>query len=152
MTGIEEAREALAAVDGAKIRLAARTQWPWRRHALVGALMAVLVAGQAFDQGFRIAVDVAVIGGALAIARHDRKADGMFVNGWRPGWTLLVTLPMIAAMTAAVLFVYRADPVRNGNWTGLWIVTVLAAVGGTLFSYLWQVVYQRELRGAGEEN
>lgn len=145
MTGIEEARTAMAAMDAANARLATRTRWPFWRHAAVGVMTGFLVGMQAFDGPVRIAANASVIIAALALIRRDRKADGMFVNGWRRGPTLWVTLVLLAGAIAALFAMLELKPLEQGQ-IGLYaLIVVGVATWGTALSYVWQSMYQREL-------
>lgn len=142
MTEAEQARAAIAAMNTASARLAARTRWPLWRHAAVGVMMGLLIAAQAFGSPVRIAADAAVIVAALVLVRRDRTVDGMFVNGWRKGRTLAVTLLMIAGVLGALIMVRRLAPFDPVVLAG---IALAVMIWTTALSYLWQAVYQREL-------
>lgn len=144
-----EAREALDAVDGARDRLAQTMHCPPWRHAAFGAVMAGLVAANTVPQPFHAALFVVSMAAALWLMRWDRNRYGTFVNGWRRGRTLPLSLGLFAALLGLVFY---ARHVRSDDgFTVAAMLTILAAfVLGTAMSVIWQKVFIAELRsGAG---
>lgn len=147
MTEVEEARAAMADIRATEQRLSRRMQWPFWRHLAVGLAMGVLMIGQTLDSGVSIFVSFSVLLFALYLKNHDKKRDGMFVSGWAPGRTLWVSFALLALAVAACLYVNlgMAEPQREQP--EFWVLLGAIVVATTALSYVWQLVYVRELRG-----
>lgn len=147
MTDIDEARAAMAEIRATEQRLAQRMEWPFWRHLAVGLAMGVLMIGQTLEGGASAFVSLGVLLFALWLKNHDKKRHGMFVNGWSRGPTLWVSSVLLVAAVAACLYVNigMAEPQREQP--EFWVLLAAVIAGATAASYLWQVVYQRELRG-----
>lgn len=141
-----EARAALAKVSAAQARMAAVVADcpPWR-HAVFGAVFFVLIGSVAISSGVQFAASPVVLLAIVLIVRSDRARMGVFVNGYRRGATLPVSLVMLAAMIGLV---FGAMELRTGGH-GLDAKLVLAAVAfviATSFSIYWQRIYLLELK------
>ncbi|NJC35154.1 hypothetical protein GGR88_002668 [Sphingomonas jejuensis] len=144
MTGIDEARDALAGARGAQRRLATRTRWSIGRHLAAAALMAVAAANLALPPLWQIGTAVLVLLGVALVIRRDRARDGMFVNGYRAGRTLWVIVPTVV-LVLAIGFAGRYLRVEHDMvWAPLLAaaVTLPVALGGSI---LWEYVYREEL-------
>lgn len=140
------AAEALTAAKASRRSFAlAQGHWPWGRHAAFGVLLAGLTAAQAAPTPFNVWADVGLTFVALGIAREDRRRRGVFVNGWRHGRTLWVTLPVVLlAMAAGLLGLWLARE-RGLVWAPVALGAALFPVG-TVASKAWEQVYRRELQ------
>jgi hypothetical protein len=141
-----EARDALAAAEGAQARLATTMHCPPWRHAVFGGLFFALIGSIAVSSAAQFATLPFIVIALIVIMRTDRRRMGLFVNGYRRGATLPVTLGYVAVMTA---FVAAAMALRV-NDAGLLAKFGLAALAfalGLAFSVVWQRVYVRELTG-----
>jgi len=142
-----EAAAALAGVDGARERLAQQigTCPPWR-HAAFGLLMAILVGSPS------VSLQVQWIGLATALALmvliflYDRRRFGVFINGYRRGATLPLTLALAGVMAVLLVASIHAREAGLSPWTKAGI-TALTFAFATVISVAWQRVYLRELRG-----
>ena len=143
-----EARAALTEVEQAKGRLAADYDYPFSRHLVFGALMGVLVASPALGTTRSVIVLPFVMAGVLLVQRWDRARTGTFLNGWRAGPTLPISL--IAVLGTVVLVVIGARYAQQGEtWVPLALALVATAFGVAI-SYAWQRVYLHELRAHGQ--
>jgi hypothetical protein len=145
-----EAREALGAMDGATARFGETFECPPWRHALFGAVMAALVFSVSLSQPLQAGLYVLAMGSLVFIVRSDRRRNGAFVNGWRRGRTLPLTLLVLLFMLGMMLLSMsgRHDPVPSPRAL---IATVLAFAGGVAMSIAWKRIYQRELRARSVE-
>lgn len=147
MTDIDEARAAMAGIRAAEQRLAQRMAWPFWRHLVVGLAMGVLMLGQTLEGGASGLVSLSVMGFVLWLRNDDKKRYGMFVNGWSRGPTLWVSAALMVLAVGACLYVNigMAEPQREQP--AFWMLLAATVAGTTAASYLWQYIYQRDLRG-----
>lgn len=145
MTEVEQAKAAMSALDSVNARLAERTRRPFWRHAVVGAMVAAVVAARELSGGVRLGTYVMIFIALTVIVRHDRRTNGMFVNGWRRGPTKWVTILMLAGSVAALVAMEELKPLTNGNIGLFTLIVAGTMVWVTGLSYLWQTIYQREL-------
>ena len=141
------ASEALSALDAkrdAERSLAAAAHCPPWRHAVFGAIMGTLVASPAVALPYRFGVLAVVLALIPLIVRSDRKRTGMFINGYRRGKTRWVTFAMLAAVLGLYAFSVHAA-LENGDRLTSVLLGLLAAVGASLGSVLWQRVFVREM-------
>lgn len=141
-----EARDALAQVSAARARMTAIVADcpPWR-HAVFGAVSFMLIGSVAISNGVQIAASPVILLAVFLIVRSDRARMGVFVNGYRRGATLPISLAMLAAMIGLV---FGAMELRLGGY-GLVAKILLAALAfviATLFSIYWQRIYLLELQ------
>lgn len=141
----EDARAALESVDDARRELALKaTVCPFWRHAAFAAIVAVAVLGTGFDLLPQIALIVAALVATAWLVADDRRRYGMFINGYRRGRTLPVTLALLAATLGAMAFEYGA------HFAGLSLAIKLGIAGVAFLlalesSYAWHRAYRREL-------
>lgn len=141
-----EARDALAQVSAAQSRTAKVVADcpPWR-HALFGAVMAALLGSVAVSGTAQLAATPFILLAIVLIVRSDRARLGVFVNGYRRGATLPISLAMLVVMVA---FLFGAMELRAGGY-GAGAKFGLAAgsfVSAVLFSVYWQRIFLLELR------
>ena len=142
-----EARAALTEVEQAKGRLAADYDYPFSRHLAFGALMGLLVASPALGTPRSVIVLPFVMLGVILVQRWDRARTGTFLNGWRAGRTLPMSLIAVLANAGLLLI-----GVRYAEQGETWVPVALGVVAtafGVAISYAWQRVYLRELRVQG---
>lgn len=147
MTEIDKARAAMADIRATEQRLSQRMHWPFWRHLAVGSAMGVLMFGQTLGSGASVLVSFGVVLFALYLKNHDKQRDGMFVSGWAPGRTLWVSFTLLALAVTACLYVNlgMAEPQREQPQ--FWMLLAAVVVATTALSYVWQLVYVRELQG-----
>ncbi|PQM28676.1 hypothetical protein CVO77_09585 [Sphingopyxis lindanitolerans] len=144
-----EARAALDSIDAAQRDLALKaTYCPLWRHAAFAAVLTILVLGVGFGLAIQLPSVVLAMAGVAWLVTDDRRRYGVFVNGYRKGATLPVTLALVAVMVATMAAEIHA------RISGLSIVPKLG-IGGIAFvaalgaSIAWSRSYRRELmRGA----
>lgn len=145
-----EARNALAHVSSAQARMAAVVADcpPWR-HALFGALLFVLIGSTAISSTIQFATAPFILLAVYLIVRSDRVRMGVFVNGYRRGATLPLSLAMLAVMAGLV---FGAMELRVGGYgLGAKLALAAAAFGiATWFSVYWQRIYLLELKAGAE--
>lgn len=143
-----EAAAALAGVSGAEQRLADQVgERSPGRHAAFGMVMALLIGGLAFPLPLQTASVAAAMGLVAVIVQYDRRRYGVFINGYRRGRTLPLTLAMLAGML--VLMVAEIYARREGLGDGLKVAIVAAAFAlATAGSVAWKRVFLRELKRA----
>jgi heme/copper-type cytochrome/quinol oxidase subunit 2 len=147
VTDIDEARAAMAEIRATEQRLSQRMQWPFWRHLAAGLAMGVLMLGQTLGSGVSIFVSSSVLLFALYLKNQDKQRDGMFVSGWAPGRTLWISFALLGLAVAACLYVDlgMAEPQREQP--EFWVLLAAMVVATTALSYVWQLVYTRELQG-----
>jgi len=142
-----EAAAALAGVDGAQERLAQQIGNcpPWR-HAAFGLVMATLIGTASVSLPVQLAGLAVAMALVVAIFLHDRRRYGVFINGYRRGATLPLTLALAGAMVVLLVASIHAREAGPSPWTKAGI-TALTFAFATVISVAWQRVYLRELRG-----
>lgn len=144
-----EARDALKSIAAAQSQLADSQHYPFWRHAAFGAATGLLIAASAAPQAFFAGPFIASMAGLVWLVKYDRRRTGTFVNGWRWGRTLPISLILFAALLGLVFYSVRTRGDGFVSKEGL-VATGAAFVLGTVFSLLWQRVYINELRGGGQ--
>ena len=112
----DEARSALDEMGIAERRLAAAAADcpPWR-HAVFGLVMAASVATPAVAMPARLAVPALVFFAVLMIFQSDGRRTGMFVNGYRRGKTLGLTLGLLVVIMGLLMLSIRAGERGDGQ-------------------------------------
>lgn len=140
-----EARTALDSMKAAERDLAlSGPKYPLWRHAAFAAVMATLVLGQGFAAPLQILFIVFPLLAIALLVHDDRKRYGMFVNGYRKGRTLPLTLVLVALMLGAM----GAEIYARFNDLGIGVklgIAGFAFVVALAMSLLWTRVYDREL-------
>ena len=141
----DEARAALEGMMAAERRLAEGPDYPMWRHAVFGAIMAGLTLAQGFG-AHGLPLTVFAMAGIAWIVTDDRRRYGMFVNGYRKGRTLQLTLGLVVLVLGAM----GVEIYARTQGLPLWVK--LATAGAVFFaatgaSIWWTRIYQRELRG-----
>jgi hypothetical protein len=143
MTLQEEARAALSAKGHAEQDLARVAVCPPWRHALFGLVMGGLVVTPALPLTLRFVAMALILVSIGLIVRSDRRRMGMFINGYRRGKTLAVSLPLLAAVLALYWLSARAG--LAGDHVTPLLLGVAAFVVSVLGSVIWQRVFVSEL-------
>jgi len=144
MTINEEAQAALAAKKDADRHLAETVTCPPWRHGVFGLVMGALVATPALPLALRFGAMVLILVAIAAIVQADRRRMGVFVNGYRRGKTLVVSIVMLAAVLALYLVSARAG-LAGDHLTPL-ALGAAAFVLSVIGSVVWQRVFIGELR------
>jgi hypothetical protein len=141
-----DARAALDKVGMTRTQMAAICNCPPWRHAAFGLIFAVLIGSISISGTAQVigTADVLVLTGLLVA--HDRVRYGVFVNGYRRGATLPLTLTYVGVM---IVLVVTAMFMRLNGFT-LLSKLALAAIAlalATAVSVKWSRVFRRELEG-----
>jgi hypothetical protein len=148
MMDSNEAAAALAGVSGAQARLADQvgTRSPGR-HAAFGLVMTLLVGGLALPLPLQTATMVVAMALVVLILRYDRRRYGVFINGYRRGRTLPLTLLLLVGMLALMLgeIYARGQGLGDGVKIALAGAAFLFATAG---SVAWKRIFLEELNGA----
>lgn len=141
----KDAQLALAAMQEAKDRLAESQYCPPWRHAAFGVLMGMFNAGVAVPMPYKgyLAIAAAVLGLTLIVS--DRRRSGTFVNGYRRGRTLPLTVGLLGA---TLVLLFAQVHAHNAGLSALTSVAIVALVIGLgiYASVVWQRLYLAELR------
>lgn len=140
-----EARAALDSMSDAKRALAqSGPKYPLWRHAAFAAVMATLVLGQGFGFPWQLPMLIVPLLAIAWLVADDRKRYGLFVNGYRKGRTLPLTLVLVALMLGAMggEIYARANDLGIGVKLG---IAGFAFVVALTMSLWWTRVFDREL-------
>ena len=142
----DEANQALDAVASAKRSVAAASAAPLWRHAAFGLVMALLMLSVAAGQPFWLLPWALSMAGVALLFWWDRRQTGMFVNGYRRGRTLPLTIALLVVMVALAV---AAGRLNLYGYRELALLTVPAAfVVALVTSLWWERIFLREM-GAG---
>src|SRR5690606_29212662 len=106
---------------------------------------AALVLSQGFGSA-GLPITAFALAGVAWLVTDDRRRYGMFVNGYRKGRTLPLTLLLVAVMLGAMGIQIYARAQGLPLWVklaiagGAFVVAMVASIG-------WTRVYERELKG-----
>lgn len=139
-----DAAQSLAAMQDAKIRLAAAADCPPWRHLAFAAIMGALVANPIVPLPWRFVVLTFVFVAIALIVRWDRQRTGMFLNGYRRGATRPITFGMLAIVLACMAgSTYFALNRHDDGSAGLF--AIIATIVSYFGSVLWQRRFRREM-------
>ena len=142
----DEANQALEAVSSAKRSIAAASAAPLWRHVAFGVVMALLMLSIAAGQPFWMLPWALSMFGVVLLLWWDRRQTGLFVNGYRQGRTLPLTL---ALLVVTVALAFAAVRLNTHGERQLALLTVPAAfVVALVASLWWERIFLREM-GAG---
>jgi len=139
-----EARAALDSAGAARAQLAALGMCPPWRHAAFGAVFAVLIGSIGISATAQMIGTASVLVMVGLLVMHDRRRYGVFINGYRRGATLPVTLLYAGVM---VVLVVAAIFMRDHGFS-IWSKLGLAAIAfalATALSVKWSRTFRREM-------
>lgn len=141
-----EANQALEAVSSAKRSIAAASAAPLWRHVAFGVVMALLMLSIAAGQPFWMLPWALSMFGVVLLLWWDRRQTGLFVNGYRQGRTLPLTLALLVVTVALAFAAVRLN-IHGERQLALLTVPVafVVALGASLW---WERIFLREM-GAG---
>lgn len=141
----DEARAALDDMSNTTRKLALDgPEYPLWRHAAFGVVMGMLVLSQGFEMPWGTVMFVLSMAGVAAITMDDRRRYGTFVNGYRKGRTLPLTLLLVGLLLGAMGAEYYARV--SGLSLGVKLGIAAGAFGlAFAVSLIWTRIYQREL-------
>ena len=141
-----EARAVLDSVGMTRAQMAAICNCPPWRHAAFGAIFAILIGSISISGTAQIVGTTAVLVLTGLLVAHDRLRYGVFVNGYRRGATLPLTLTYVGVMIVLV----AAAMFMRLNVFSLWSKLALAAIAFALAtgtSVRWSRIFRREMKG-----
>ena len=139
----DEAKQALEAVSSAKRSIAAASAAPLWRHVAFGLVMALLMLSMAGGDPFWFLPWALSMLGVILLLWWDRRQTGMFVNGYRQGRTLPLTL---ALLVVTVALAFTAVRLNIHGEPDLALLTVPAAfVIALIASLWWERIFLREM-------
>lgn len=142
----DEARASLDAARAATDSLARAAQDacpPWR-HAAFGLVMGSLVLSVSLPTPLQSVLFVVAMAGVAMLATWDRRRTGVFVNGFRRGRTLPLTLALLGTLLVLVFAELHARESGLGMATRLGLAAMAFAIA-CLASIRFQRIYLREL-------
>jgi len=142
----EEARAALDNIGQTRAQLAGLATCPPWRHAAFGLVLAILIGSISISGTGQIVGSVIVLVLVGLLVRSDLKRYGVFVNGYRRGATLPLTLGYVGFMIGLV----TAAMYMRLNGFSLWSKLGLAAIAfamATALSVKWSRTFRREMGG-----
>ena len=142
----EEARAALDNIGQTRAQLAGLATCPPWRHAAFGLVLAILIGSISISGTGQIVGSVIVLVLVGLLVRSDLKRYGVFVNGYRRGATLPLTLGYVGFMIVLV----AAAMYMRLNGFSLWSKLGLAAIAfamATALSVKWSRTFRREMGG-----
>lgn len=141
-----EAKAALEAVAGAKRSVGAAVAVPFWRHAAFGLLMALPILATAIGDDLRMLPLLFSAALFVFLIQWDRRQMGMFINGYRAGRTLPLTIALLLAFIALAFAALRLSAAGEPV---LALLTVPAAFVISLGASLWwERIFLAEM-GAG---
>lgn len=142
----QEARQALAAVDGARSDAADRLVTPWWYHPVLGLLAAVFVV--AFSIGgtwVMVGVAVAYFVGIGILVGAYKKKTGVWINGLRAGRASWWTLPLMVIMITGMGGAYYLHAELGLDWPG-WLAGTVVFIAVNVFGGIFDRALRAELR------
>lgn len=141
----DEANQALDAVASAKRSIAAACAAPLWRHAAFAVVMALLILSVAAGQPFWLLPWALSMVGVASLFWWDRRQTGMFVNGYRRGRTLPLTIALLIVITGLAVAAIRF---RDDGEPLLALLTVpVAFVVALVTSLWWERIFLAEMGG-----
>lgn len=141
----DDAREALAGVNGTEERLAERMHWPFSRHASFGVAEALMVLSLGLPRVPGIGAMVAGVALVGWLVYQDKRRHGMFVSGWHGRRTKALMLVLLAVLLALAAVNARLRP-SEGLEPATLLVAGIAWAVCTALSMWWEKLYRAELR------
>lgn len=142
----EEARAALASAYETRRKLAAAGNYPPGRHIAFGLLIAFHNALPLLTSWNGIVQLLLFSAAIFAIYRWDLKTYGVFINGWRRGKTLWVSIFLVTGIMVLFAAQMQLRLTSPGSWLSFGLLA-LAFAFGTAGSVLWARVFRREMAG-----
>ncbi len=130
----DEANQAVAALADAKRGVALASKAPLWRHLVFAAGLALVTLSAALEHPARIVPWVVAMVAFGFLFWWDRRQTGMFVNGYRRGRTLPLTIGLLVAMLG---FAVAAGRLRTAGEEPLAFLMVAGAFIVALFASLW---------------
>ena len=140
---VDEASAALDAVASAKRSVGAATAVPLWRHAAFGLLMALAILAAAIGSGLRMVPLMFSTALLIFLLQWDRKQMGMFVNGYRYGRTLPLTMALLLILIGIAFAAIRLE--TSGQPMLALLTVPVAFVVGLVASLWWERIFLAEM-------
>ncbi len=140
-----DAARMLAEVNAAKSEMARRAVAPVWYHPALGLLIGGLVAVQGQPLWILGPYYGVFVLGLVGLVRAYRAHTGVWVNGYRKGRTMIVSLGL-AALIVAIMLASTWLVRTRGLTMAPFIAGVLATLVTTAGGFLWEIAYRRDLR------
>ncbi len=141
-----EARSALAAIDGARSAAAERLTTPWWYHPVLGLLVAAFVV--AYTTGGPVTMVVVGLGYFLGIGilvGVYKARTGVWINGLTAGKASWWTVPLVVIMIACVGGAYYFHAAMGLQWPA-WLAAALVFSAVNIFGRRFDVALRTQLR------
>jgi len=146
MTETLDPEDALAVVQSARERIAARNPSPAWYAPIYGLLCGVLVAGGGSPQPFgMLAVGASILGLALLYRSWSDKA-GISLNGYRAGWTRVIAILLACWLTLLMLGGLALRIELGLGWAPVACGAITAPIAGWA-SALWDRAWRAQVTG-----
>ena len=143
---VNEARKALAAIDGAKLNAAGRLITPWWYHPVLGLLAATFVV--AYTTGGPVTMVVVglvyFVGIGILVGVYKAKT-GVWINGLRAGKASWWTVPLMVIMIACLGGAYYFHAVMGLQWPA-WLAAALVFSAVNIFGRRFDTALRAQLR------
>ena len=143
---VQEARQALSAVEGARSDAANRLVTPWWYHPVLGLLAAVFVVAFSIG-GTWVVIGVAVayfVGIGILVGAYKEKT-GLWINGLRAGRASWWTLPLMVIMIAGMVGTYYLHAEHGLYWPA-WVAGAVVVIAVNVFGGLFDRALRADLR------
>ena len=140
-----DAARMLAEVNAARTDMARRAVAPVWYHPALGLLIGGLVAVQGQSLWILGPYYLLFLLGLVGLVRAYRAHTGVWINGYRKGRTMIVSLGL-AALVVAIMLGSTWLVRERGLTIAPFIGGVLAALLTTAGGFLWEIAYRRDLR------
>jgi len=141
---MDDPAEALAALRAARRRMAGRARWSFGRHLAVGLIMGILIASYSLPGALPLLGLALCLAAVVFIVARDRRRDGFFVSGYRPGRTRPFTFALLGCVIGLMLLALATRHALGWAWAPLAASVPVAALV-TWGSLHWERIYRREL-------
>ncbi len=141
-----QARAALDRVGMTRAQMVAICNCPPWRHAAFGVIFAILIGSISISSAAQIVGTIMVLALTAFLVVHDRWRYGVFVNGYRRGATLPLTLVYVGVVIALVAAAMHMRLNDFSPWSKLALAAIAFALATTV-SVKWSRVFRRELEG-----
>jgi len=139
-----DALRALEQAEAVRREVAQRAVCPPHWHLAFGLLMATLIAAQAAPPLYAVGIMALWAGAFVLMLRAIRRRLGFFVNGWRRGRTLRVSIALLVYCELLLMASLWLKLSQHIGWAPL-AAAALVFPGAVYGSYVWQRVYLAEM-------
>ena len=140
----DQARDYLDLIGATQQDLARAADCPPWRHVVFGLMLAALVLSPGLGGAIGHSLMLAGFAMLIAVVMSDRRRMGVFINGYRRGRTLPLTLALLG-VTLGIIFaeIYAKD--AGWSITARLLLAGVELVIATAASVIWQRIFRREM-------